>query len=83
MATQTHSAPASGKNEATPATAQADRLLTAQEVMQRLGLKCRTSHTALSLARRGSIKAVRINQRVVRYTESSVSALVAGREVAS
>ena len=79
MAT-TITAAASRQTEATSATAhQADRLLTAQDVMQRLGLKCKTSHTALILASRGSIVAVRINQRVVRFTESSVNALIAGK----
>lgn len=71
-------AAASGQSEAL-ATAQADRLITAADVMALLGLKCRTAHTALNLARRGKIKAVKINERVIRYSEASVRALVAGR----
>lgn len=71
---------ASGKNEdhTAPATT-ADRLITAQEVTTLLGLKCRTAHTALNYARRGLIRAVHINSRVVRFSEASVRALIEGR----
>jgi predicted DNA-binding transcriptional regulator AlpA len=71
---------ASGKNEAPSAPAvTADRLITAREVTTLLGLKCRTAHTALSYARRGLIRAVRLNARVVRFSEASVRALIEGR----
>ncbi len=60
-------------------TAPADRLLTFRQVGERIGLACKTSHTARALAARGQLVAVRINERVVRFTESSVLALVAGR----
>ena len=72
-------AAASGKNEATNTTAPADRLLTFRQVGDRIGLACKTSHTARALAARGQIQAVRINERVVRYSEASVNALIAGR----
>jgi predicted DNA-binding transcriptional regulator AlpA len=60
-------------------TAPADRLLTFRQVGDRIGLACKTSHTARALAARGQIQAVRINERVVRYSEASVNALIAGR----
>ncbi|AKC83435.1 hypothetical protein IMCC26134_12875 [Verrucomicrobia bacterium IMCC26134] len=70
---------ASGSNEDTTATAQADRLLTFRGVYELTGNACKTGHAALRLARAGKIRAVRINERVIRYSESSVRALVAGR----
>lgn len=67
------------KNQAeNTATANADRLLTAQETTALLGLKCRTAHTALNYARRGLIRAVRLNARTVRFSEASVRQLIAG-----
>lgn len=72
-------ADASGKNEATHATAQADRLLPFIEVNRLIGSRCRTGHTALALMRKGLIKGIRINERVIRYSENSVLALIAGR----
>jgi predicted DNA-binding transcriptional regulator AlpA len=66
------------KNEA-HATPQGDRLLTAAEVTAALGLRCKTAHTALSLARRGLIEAVRLNARVVRFRASSVERLIASK----
>jgi hypothetical protein len=74
----THAA-ASGINEATHATAQADRLLPFIEVNRLIGSRCRTGHTALALMRKGLIKGIRINERVIRYSENSVLALIAGR----
>lgn len=58
---------------------QTDRLLTFREVQALIGSTCKTAHTSLSLARRGMIKAVRINERTIRYTESSVLELISGR----
>jgi hypothetical protein len=56
-----------------------DRLLTFREVNEALGFNCKTSHTARNLAKRGQITAVHINERTVRFTESSVRNLVSGR----
>jgi len=70
----THEAP-SGQTESKTAS---DRLIDFHEVNQRLGLRCKTSHTARAIAARGQIEAVRINPRVLRYTESSVNRLVLG-----
>ena len=70
---------ASGKNEATHATAQADRLLPFIEVNRLIGSRCRTGHTARALMRKGLIKGIRINERVIRYSENSVRTLIAGR----
>lgn len=58
----------------------ADKLIDFRAVNALLGLRCRTSHTARALARRGQIRAVRLNERVVRYSLASVVALV-GNEV--
>ena len=55
-----------------------DRLLTFREVNEALGFNCKTSHTARNLAKRGQITAVHINERTVRFTESSVRNLVSG-----
>lgn len=66
--------------ESTPAPA--DRLLTFREVNALLGMTCKTAHTARAFAARGLLRAVRINCRVVRYSEASVRALVAGRVAA-
>ena len=65
----------------TEAQTASDRLLNFREVNQRLGLRCQTSHTARAFAARGQIKAVRINPRVLRYTESSVNRLVSGLQL--
>ena len=64
--------------EANPVTAPADRLLNYKEVNAVIGSQCRTSHTARKLSRRGLIKAIRLNDRVIRYSELSVLALVEG-----
>jgi predicted DNA-binding transcriptional regulator AlpA len=82
MNASTKHAAAFGKNEAHTATAQADRLLTFREVHALTGSACKTGHYARALAARGQIKAVRLNERVVRYTESSVRALVGGNAAA-
>ncbi len=74
----THAA-ASGKNEATHATAQADRLLPFIEVNRLIGSRCRTGHTARALMRKGLIVGRKLNERVIRYSENSVLALIAGR----
>jgi hypothetical protein len=66
------------KKEATHVTAQADRLIDYREVNAAIGSRCRTAHTARNLARRGLIKSVRFNERVIRYSERSVRALVEG-----
>lgn len=62
-----------------PEAKHTDRLLTFREVHALIGSTCRTAHTALNLARRGLIEQVRLNERVIRYKESSVLKLVAGR----
>ncbi len=57
---------------------QADRGLTFREVNELLGLHCRTSHTARAYAAQGKIRSIRINERVIRFSENSVRALLAG-----
>jgi hypothetical protein len=57
-----------------------DRLVDHRRVNELLGLKCKTSHTARAYADRGLIRAVRINARVVRFSESSIFALLGGNE---
>jgi hypothetical protein len=54
------------------------QLLTFREVYALLGYNSKTAHTALRLAAQGKLKAIRINERVVRYTETSVRALAEG-----
>ncbi len=56
-----------------------DRLVDHRRVNELLGLKCKTSHTARSYANQGLIRAVRINARVVRFSENSIIALLAGQ----
>lgn len=70
---------ASGKNEAPTATPQGDRLLTFREVNRLIGSACKTSHAARTLAARGQIKVIRINERLMRFSEASVRDLIAGR----
>jgi len=73
------------KNEAIPLAqpppqyATSDRLLTFSEVGKLVGSHCKTGHYARSLAANGLIRSVRINSRVIRYSERSVMALIAGR----
>ena len=66
----------SHKNEST--VQPTDRLLTFREVHALIGSRCRTSHTARALAARGLIRAVRLNGRVIRFSEASVQALISG-----
>lgn len=70
------------KNTTEP-VAHPDRLLHFRQVHALIGSECKTGHTARDLAARGMIRAVRINQRVTRYSESSVMALIAGKGGAS
>lgn len=63
----------------TSPTTEADRLLDFRAVHALIGSKCRTGHTARALAARGQIRSVRLNERVIRYSEKSVLALVAGK----
>jgi predicted DNA-binding transcriptional regulator AlpA len=56
----------------------ADRLIGFREVSALVGSACKTSHTARNLARRGLIRAVQINERVVRFSEASVLAFING-----
>ena len=56
----------------------ADRLLGFREVNRLVGSDCKTSHTARALARRGLIRAVRVNERFLRFSEASVLALIRG-----
>lgn len=56
-----------------------DRLIDFREVMQLLGLRCRTGHTARALATRGQIRMVRLNERTIRFSEASVHELIANR----
>jgi hypothetical protein len=57
----------------------ADRLIGFREVNRLVGSACKTSHTARSLARRGLIRAVRVNERYLRFSESSVFAFIGGK----
>lgn len=49
------------------------------EVNRLIGSRCRTGHTARALMRKGLLKGTRLNSRVIRYSENSVLALIAGR----
>lgn len=81
MKTTKSTAASTVKNEATvtTATTQADRLLDFRQVHAMVGSNCKTGHTARALAKRGLIREVRWNERVIRYSEQSVLALIAGR----
>jgi hypothetical protein len=57
-----------------------DRLVDHRRVNELLGLRCKTSHTARNYAKQNLIRAVRINARVVRFSENSIIALLAGQE---
>lgn len=50
----------------------ADRLVGFRETNALVGSVCKTSHTARSLARRGLIRAVHLNDRCVRFSERSI-----------
>ena len=56
-----------------------DRLVGFRRVNELTGSNCKTSHTARALAKRGLIRAVRVNERVVRFSEASVFAFVSGQ----
>lgn len=56
-----------------------DRLVDFRRVGELLGLRCKTGSTARALAARGQIRAVYLNSRVVRYSESSVLDLINGK----
>lgn len=64
-------------------TPPADRLIGFRAVNEIVGSRCKTGHYALALARRGLIEAVRLNERVIRYRESSVLRLAAGERGAA
>ncbi len=68
----------SGNKSAKDATPEGDRLLTFREYYARIGSTCKTSHVARAHSAKGLIQAVRVSGRMVRYTESSIRALVAG-----
>ena len=74
----TNQAAASRQPEALPA--QADRLLAFRTINHLTGSQCKTGHFARSLAKRGLIRAVRINERVVRYSERSVIDFISGKK---
>ncbi len=57
----------------------ADCLLDFRAVHALIGSKCRTGHTARSLAARGLIREVRLSNRALRYSQNSVFALMAGK----
>jgi hypothetical protein len=63
---------------ATIAPEQGDRLLTFREVHALLGSTCKTGHYARALAKRGKIRAVYLNERVMRYSAASVQKLIGG-----
>jgi hypothetical protein len=60
-------------------TAPADKLIGFRQVHALIGSNCKTGHTARAYAAQGKIRAVRLNERVVRYSENSVLELIAGR----
>lgn len=57
-----------------------ERGLTFREVYQLLGLRCKTSHTARGMAKRGQIRSIQINGRVTRYSFNSVMQLLGAGE---
>jgi predicted DNA-binding transcriptional regulator AlpA len=60
-------------------TAPADRLLPFRNVARMLGLADNTSHTIRAMAKRGQLKEVRLNGRLIRYSERSVLDLIQGK----
>jgi predicted DNA-binding transcriptional regulator AlpA len=73
-----NAAPQTADSRSTESLTPQERLLTFRQVIALLGYHSNTSHTIRRLARRGQLKAVRLNERVIRYSESSVRALIAG-----
>ena len=65
------------KTQSIQSPSAADRLIGFREVNHLVGSACKTSHTARNLARRGQIRAVHVNGRCVRFSESSVLAFIA------
>ena len=59
-----------------------DEAIDFRRVYELLGLRCKTAHTALSYARKGLIRAIRINARTIRYSKRSVVALIDGESAA-
>ena len=64
-------------------TVNQDRGLTFREVYELVGLRCKTSHTARSMAKRGQIRAIQLNGRVTRYSLTSVMQLLGAKEGSS
>ena len=60
----------------------ADRLLHPDEAKHILGSRSVTNHVLHRLARAGKLHAVRLGARTIRFRESEVLALVAGKEAA-
>jgi len=56
-----------------------DSLLTFRQVNELLGSSCKSGHFALRLSKKGLIRAVFFNERIVRYSENSVRDLIAGK----
>jgi len=56
-----------------------DCLVDFREVNRMLGSRCKSGHAALRLAKKGLIRAVFFNSRIVRYGEQSVRDLIAGK----
>ena len=67
------------KTSARQETPPADRLIGFRDVNRLVGSACKTSHTARNLARRGLIRAVRVNERFLRFSEASVLAFIRGQ----
>lgn len=60
-------------------TTSPDKLIQFREVYPLIGSTCKTGHRARTLAARGQIRAVRLNERTILYSKQSVLDLVAGR----
>lgn len=54
-----------------------DRLVDFRYFNEITGSRCKTSHTARQYAKRGLIRAVRLNARVLRYSEASIRQFIA------
>jgi len=69
------------KNHARPNQPPAlDRLIDFHRVHELVGSKCQSSRMARTLAKRGLIREVRINERRILYSERSVMEFIAGKE---
>jgi hypothetical protein len=60
-----------------PSVEMPDKLISFREVHALLGFRCKTSHTARSLRKRGLISGITLNERVTRYSLASVQRLIA------